>query len=102
MKIINAKNIGRETVKKLLTKKSFDEVELSPKIRAANQKIFGEDLSAIEIVRKIVSDVRKEGDAAVIDYTRKIDGVEAISNEQLVISNGEIEAAESLTLNPKF
>ena len=76
MRIITGSEIGREAVEKLLTKKSFDEVELSPKIRAANKKIFGEDLSAIEIVRKIVSDVRKFGDAAVIDYTKKIDGVE--------------------------
>ena len=76
MKIVTGSEIGREAVEKLLTKKSFDEVELSPKIRAANKKIFGEDLSAIEIVRKIVSDVRKFGDAAVIDYTKKIDGVE--------------------------
>ena len=76
MRIINAKKIGREEVERLLTKKSFDEVELSPKVRAANQKIFGEDLSAVEIVRRIVADVRKLGDKAVIDYTRKIDGVE--------------------------
>ncbi|MBQ6005635.1 MAG: histidinol dehydrogenase [Selenomonadaceae bacterium] len=76
MRIVTGSEIGREAVEKLLTKKSFDEVELSPKIRAANKKIFGEDLSAIEIVRKIVSDVRKFGDAAVIDYTKKIDGVE--------------------------
>ena len=76
MKIVNAKKIGREEVERLLTKKSFDEVELSPKVRAANQKIFGEDLSAVEIVRRIVADVRKLGDKAVIDYTRKIDGVE--------------------------
>ena len=76
MRIVNAKKIGREAVEKLLTKKSFDEVELSEKVRAANKKIFGEDLSAIEIVRKIISDVRKLGDAAVIDYTKKIDGVE--------------------------
>ena len=76
MKIVTGSEIGREAVEKLLTKKSFDEVELSPKIREVNKKIFGEDLSAIEIVRKIVSDVRKFGDAAVIDYTKKIDGVE--------------------------
>ncbi|MBD3878825.1 MAG: histidinol dehydrogenase [Quinella sp. 1Q5] len=76
MRIINAKEIGREEVERLLTKKAFDEVELSPKVRAANKKIFGEDLSAIEIVRRIVSDVRKLGDKAVIDYTKKIDGVE--------------------------
>ena len=76
MRIVNAKKIGREEVERLLTKKSFDEVELSPKVRATNQKIFGEDLSAVEIVRRIVADVRKLGDKAVIDYTRKIDGVE--------------------------
>ena len=76
MKIIKSKKIGREAVERLLTKKSFDEVELSPKIRAANKKIFGDDLSAVEIVRKIVSDVRKLGDSAVIDYTKRIDGIE--------------------------
>ncbi len=76
MQILNSKEIGREAVEKFLTKKSFDEVELSPKIRAANKKIFGEDLSAVEIVRRIVSDVRKRGDAAIIDWTKKIDGIE--------------------------
>lgn len=75
MRIVNSSKIGRDEVERLLTKKSFDEVELSPKIRAANKKIFGEDLSAVEIVRKIISDVRKFGDDAVIDYTNKIDGV---------------------------
>ena len=82
------KNVGREAVERLLTKKSFDEVELSPKVREANKKIFGADLSAIEIVRKIVSDVRKFGDAAVIDYTKKIDGVEL---ENFSVELGEIE-----------
>jgi len=76
MKIVSSKNIGREAVERLLIKKSFDEVELSPRVREANKKIFGEDLSAIEIVRRIVDDVRKRGDIAVIDWTRKIDGVE--------------------------
>ena len=76
MRIINSAEVGREAVERLLTKKPFDEVELSPKIRAANQKFFGEDLSAIEIVRRIVGDVRKRGDAAVIDWTRQIDRVE--------------------------
>ncbi|MBQ4404728.1 MAG: histidinol dehydrogenase [Selenomonadaceae bacterium] len=88
MRIVNSSKIGREAVEKLLTKKSFDEVELSPKIRAANKKIFGEDLSAIEIVRRIVSDVRKFGDAAVIDYTKKIDGVEL---DNFAVELGEIE-----------
>ena len=76
MKIISSSEVGRGEVERLLTKKSFDAVELSPKIRATNKKIFGEDLSAVEIVRRIVADVRERGDAAVIDWTRKIDRVE--------------------------
>ena len=76
MRIIDGSIVVRAEVERLLTKKPFDEVELSPKIRAANQKIFGEDLSAVEIVRRIVADVRQRGDAAVVDWTRKIDGVE--------------------------
>ena len=88
MRIIKSSEIGSKAVERLLTKKSFDEVELSPKIRAANQKIFGEDLSAIEIVRKIVSDVRKFGDKAVIDYTKKIDGVKL---DNFTVEVGEID-----------
>ena len=91
MRIVQSSKIGREAVEKLLTKKSFDEVELSPKIREANKKIFGEDLSAIEIVRRIVSNVRKFGDAAVIDYTKKIDGIE-LKNFSVELEDIEIDS----------
>ena len=91
MKIINAKKIGREEIERLLTKKSFDEVELSPKIREANKKIFGEDLSAIEIVRRIVEDVRRRGDSAVIDWTKKIDGVE-LKNFSVELEDVQIDS----------
>ncbi|MBR1647857.1 MAG: histidinol dehydrogenase [Selenomonadaceae bacterium] len=89
MQIIDSSKVGRGEVERLLTKKSFDEVELSPKIREANKKIFGEDLSAVEIVRKIVGDVRKRGDAAVIDWTKKIDGVE-LENFSVDVANIEV------------
>ena len=94
MKIINSIEIGFDNVKKLLNKKSFDEVELSPKIREANKKIFGADLTAAEIVHKIVDDVRHKGDSAVIEYTKKIDGVDLNTNNFLV-SQSEFEAAEN-------
>ncbi|MBR4643226.1 MAG: histidinol dehydrogenase [Selenomonadaceae bacterium] len=91
MKIINGKKIGRGEVERLLTKKAFDEVELSPKIREANKKIFSEDLSAIEIVRRIVEDVRRRGDSAVIDWTKKIDGVE-LENFSVELEEFEIDS----------
>ena len=73
MKIVKAKEIGEVAVEALLKKKAFDEVELSPKIREGNKRLFGEDLSAAELVRRIVGDVRREGDEAVIRYTKLID-----------------------------
>lgn len=93
MRIVNSREIGRGEIERMLTKKSFDELELSPKIQAANKKIFGEDLTASEIVRRIVNDVRKRGDAALIEWTRKIDGVELSGD--FAIDMSKIPSAEN-------
>ena len=94
MRIIDSK-IGRAEIEKLLTKKAFDEIELPPHIRESNKKIFGADLSAAEVVRKIVNDVRKNSDAAVIDYTKKFDGVEIAAENFLVTAEEFIDAENS-------
>jgi histidinol dehydrogenase len=94
MKIIDSQKTPRAEIEKILTKKAFDEIELPEKIRESNKKLFGEDLSASELVRKIVNDVRKLGDAAVIDYTKKFDGVE-IAAENFLVTAEEIADAET-------
>ena len=93
MKIVKAKELGEAAVEVLLKKKAFDEVELSPKIREGNKKLFGEDLSAAELVRRIVGDVRREGDEAVIRYTKLIDRVE-LKPENFLVTEAEFQAAE--------
>ena len=85
------KFIDTTEAEQILTKKPFDEIELSPKIREMNKKIFGEDLSAIDIVRKIVSEVRSEGDSAVSKYTEMIDGIRL---ENFEVSYEEFSEAE--------
>lgn len=92
MRIINVKDMGLEAVEKLLKKPAFDQVDLNPRIREANKKLFGADLSAAEIVDMIVSDVRHEGDAAVIQYTKLIDRTE-FTPDEFVVSEAEYEAA---------
>ena len=62
MRIVNVKDCGEQEIERLLKKAAFDEVELSPAIREGNKKLFGEDLTAAEVVDKIVGDVRREGD----------------------------------------
>lgn len=42
---------------------------------AANKKVFGEPLSAIESVRIILNDIEKNGDEAVLKYSQIFDGV---------------------------
>ena len=94
MRIIKASEVGEREVEKLLTTAAFDEVELNPKIREANKKLFGEDLSAAELVRRIVRDVRNDGDKAVIHYTKLIDRVE-FQPEDFLVSEAEFAAAEA-------
>ncbi len=92
MRIINVKDMGLEAVEKLLKKPAFDQVELNPRIREANKKLFGADLTAAEIVDKIVGYVRRDGDEAVIKYTKLIDRTE-FTPEEFVVTEAEYEAA---------
>ena len=44
-------------------------------------------------VRAIIADVRRRGDAAVLEYTRKFDRIEARDMAQLDVSRAQLEAA---------
>ena len=80
-------------------KYSLLSVELSPKIREANKKTFGRDMTAAELVRQIVGDVRREGDAAVIRYTHLIDRVD-YKPEDFLVTEAEYEAVPRGPLTP--
>ena len=45
------------------------------------------------VVRKIISQVRREGDAAIVELTRKFDHLQIDHAEDLEISSAELEAA---------
>ena len=92
MQIVNVKDTGLAQVEKMLVKPAFDQVELNPKIREANKKLFGKDMTAAEIVEMIVNEVRCEGDRAVIKYTKLIDRTEFTPAEFLV-TEAEYETA---------
>ncbi|MBQ5650022.1 MAG: histidinol dehydrogenase [Selenomonadaceae bacterium] len=92
MKIVNVKDMGIAAVENLLKKPAFDQVELNPRIREANKQLFGEDLTAAQIVDRIVGEVRRDGDAAVIKYTKLIDRTE-FTPEEFLVTKAEYEAA---------
>jgi histidinol dehydrogenase len=76
--------------------------ELLPKIRVSTEEIAelvskirkgSHDLPKVESrVRRVIQDVRKRGDAALLDYTRKFDGV-SLSKKELLVREGEIDRA---------
>ena len=55
-----------------------------------NEQLFGERLSPLEAVQRIVSDVRRDGDESLRRYTKLLDGVEL---EQLEVGREALDAA---------
>lgn len=62
--------------------------------------LFGEPLSPQQVVERICRDVRERGLAAVLEYTRKLDGKE-LTAETIRVSPAELEAAHAAA-DPKF
>ncbi|HLF70927.1 MAG TPA: histidinol dehydrogenase, partial [Dehalococcoidia bacterium] len=86
MKILTADEARRS----ILKRQPASETELGESGRARTAAVFGSELSAAEAVRRIIADVRAEGDAAVRRYGEAFDGV---SVEQLEVPRAEVEAS---------
>jgi histidinol dehydrogenase len=65
---------------------------VSPEGRARTIAAFGEPLSPGQVVEKICADVAALGLAAVLDYTRRLDGV-ALEPESVRVSSRELDDA---------
>jgi histidinol dehydrogenase len=72
MRIINGIEQGRA----LLTRRPGYDASVPEAVQKRTNQIFEQSLSAEEAVRRILSDVRQNGDKSVRDYTRRIDNVE--------------------------
>src|SRR5688572_24067595 len=65
----------------LTRRRGFEEPTLSPGAKAGIRRVFGADLTAEQVVDRILADVRTEGDAAVRRYTEAFDGMAPASFE---------------------
>jgi histidinol dehydrogenase len=74
----------------ILRRVAWDEVAAPESMLASNERLFGERISPEEVVRRILSDVRNRGDAALRHWTEKLDQVSAPS---LTISPAHIANA---------
>src|SRR5687767_2252151 len=76
----------------LTRRRGFEEPDLSPRMREGIRRVFGGDLSADDVVDRILTDVRSQGDAAILRYSAAFDGE---APEQLEIPRSAWKAALS-------
>ncbi|MCB0195531.1 MAG: histidinol dehydrogenase [Anaerolineae bacterium] len=79
-----------EARQSLLHRAPVGDVHVTPSLAKGLERVFGEVLELEEAVRRILYDVRHYGDAGVINWTAKIDGV---GLEALKVDPADIEAA---------
>jgi histidinol dehydrogenase len=78
---------ARESV---LRRRSWEQVEVTPALQASIERVFGAPLTPDQAVTRVLEDVRVHGDAALFDYTRRIEGADL---ETLCASEAEMDAA---------
>jgi len=72
---------GFQSAKSVLTRQAAAEFyPVSARLRQRLKELFGTD-DPEQVVRQIINEVRNRGDAALLDYTLKIDGVKLSSLE---------------------
>ncbi len=87
MRIIRNAEEGRRL---LLSRKPLDTDELPMDVRELTFRAFGQELAPEEVVRRIIRDVREDGDNAVKFYNSQFDGAHS---DDLRVSEKEIRAA---------
>ncbi len=94
MRTIDARTRPLAEIAPLLAKPSFDAVALGPGAQARVREVFGGDLTAAEVVGRIIADVRRDGDAALLKYTELFDGPR-LTAATLAVSAAEFAAARA-------
>ena len=69
MRIMQDLDTARRPV---LARRSWDAIEITSALQASITRVFGEPLSPDQAVERILRDVRRDGDAALLDYNRRI------------------------------
>jgi histidinol dehydrogenase len=87
MRIIRNAEEGRAL---LLDRKPLENDELPMEMRETTFRTFGQELSPEEVVRRIIRDVREDGDNAVRFYNSQLDGA---TPDELRVSDREVRAA---------
>jgi histidinol dehydrogenase len=81
-----------EALTGILKRRPIDEFPVSESMRQRTIATFGADIPPQEVVRRILNDVRQRDDAAVVEWTKKLDGV-TLELDAIQVSDTDIAAA---------
>ena len=73
MKIVRGISAARQS---LCANRGLRLDDVPPQVQARTEEVFGEPLTPFQVVERILNAVREEGDSAIRDLTRKLDGTE--------------------------
>ncbi len=82
---------GLEEARRRLLGRPLPEEDLPPALRQRIRELFGAELSAQEVVERILGEVQREGDAALVRYNQALDG--APPGAPLEVSPEEVKEA---------
>ena len=88
MRIIRNVQEGRE---RLLSRRPLDPDDLPLDVRETIYRTFGQELGPDEVVRRVIRDVREDGDNGIRYYNTRFDN--APGDGPLVVTEEEIRAA---------
>ena len=95
MQVTDARKMSAAEIAALMKKKAFDEVELSPRIQAGTDAMFGRHMTAANrlLIRLLLMCVK--GDESLFYYTKLIDRVE-LTPENIRVTEEEFAEAEAI------
>ncbi|TET86397.1 MAG: histidinol dehydrogenase [Dehalococcoidia bacterium] len=100
LKVIRDLEVAKST---LLKRLPLELQEIPPGLKQRIKEAFAEELTPQQVVEQILAEVRSEGDAALFDYTRRLDGVELtnleVKREEIAQSYAEVSQELASALN---
>lgn len=94
MRLVRTKDCqSLDEVKQLMTRPPLDEVQVSQASLERTTQVFGEPLTPVESVNRIIQDIKKDGNRGLLKYIELFDGV-ALAENQLFATEEEFVAAE--------
>lgn len=92
VRVVHTDNMPWEQLVQIVRRPPLEEMEVAPSVVERTERLFGERLTPRDVVDRIVEHVRRDGDAAVADYARRLDGMD-LPPTRFFVSDDEFEAA---------